>query len=54
MECFDTPFEIVNRLEFVSEWDYQTVSTLFCFETVQIFTYLSNMLQTQIAKRKRF
>ena len=27
MECFDTPFEIVNMLEFASEWDHQTVST---------------------------
>ena len=27
MECFATPFELVNRLEFVSEWDFQTVRT---------------------------
>ena len=36
MECFDTPFEMVNRLEFVSQWDYQTVSKDFCYETTKL------------------
>ena len=36
MECFDTQFEMVNRLEFVSEWDYQTVSTV---STLFVFSF---------------
>ena len=36
MECFDTPFEMVNRLAFVSQWDYQTVSKDFCPKTTKL------------------
>ena len=32
MECFGAPFEIVNRLEFVSQWDHETVSTTNVFK----------------------